>query len=228
MNAARYLGVLILVAGAMTVRAGLAEPTDAVARAMDAVAAADPDTPAEMQAMRDVIVLARRQKPATPALAAQHANRARELGQGSSKQDLSNAATEAGMASRIAPWVADYQFLHGQLLAKAGAYAAAEQAFTLYLEANPMASDRAAVRTLIAGLHASPRPAAAAPSGPRRRPGETFRDCPQCPEMVAVPAGRFVMGSGESEEGRFAAEGPQHEVAVRARSEEHTSELQSH
>ena len=26
-------------------------------------------------------------------------------------------------------------------------------------------------------------------------PGTTFRDCPECPEMVVVPAGRFVMGS---------------------------------
>lgn len=30
-------------------------------------------------------------------------------------------------------------------------------------------------------------------------PGGTFRDCPQCPEMVVVPAGRFTMGAPESE-----------------------------
>ncbi|MBM3568681.1 MAG: formylglycine-generating enzyme family protein [Alphaproteobacteria bacterium] len=33
--------------------------------------------------------------------------------------------------------------------------------------------------------------------------GQVFRDCPQCPEMIVVPAGSFVMGSGphlESEE----------------------------
>ena len=28
-----------------------------------------------------------------------------------------------------------------------------------------------------------------------RKPGDTFRDCPGCPEMVVVPAGRFMMGS---------------------------------
>ena len=32
-----------------------------------------------------------------------------------------------------------------------------------------------------------------------RKPGDTFRDCPECPEMVVVPAGSFVMGSPEWE-----------------------------
>ena len=26
-----------------------------------------------------------------------------------------------------------------------------------------------------------------------RNPGDTFRDCPECPELVVVPAGRFIM-----------------------------------
>lgn len=45
-------------------------------------------------------------------------------------------------------------------------------------------------------------------------PGSTFRDCPDCPEMVVIPAGSFVMGSPESEEGRYDDEGPQQEVTV--------------
>lgn len=49
-----------------------------------------------------------------------------------------------------------------------------------------------------------------------RQPGETFRDCPDCPEMVALPAGQFVMGSPLSEHGRFDQEGPQHPVSVKA------------
>ena len=31
--------------------------------------------------------------------------------------------------------------------------------------------------------------------------GVTFRDCPECPEMVVVPAGIFTMGSPPGEEG---------------------------
>lgn len=45
-------------------------------------------------------------------------------------------------------------------------------------------------------------------------PHQTFRDCPECPEMVVVPAGRFVMGSPLDESGRFDSEGPQHSVQV--------------
>ena len=33
--------------------------------------------------------------------------------------------------------------------------------------------------------------------------------------MVRIPAGSFVMGSPDGEEGRFAGEGPQHQVTVR-------------
>ena len=34
-------------------------------------------------------------------------------------------------------------------------------------------------------------------------PGQVFRDCASCPEMVVVPAGTFIMGSPESEAGRL-------------------------
>jgi formylglycine-generating enzyme required for sulfatase activity len=46
------------------------------------------------------------------------------------------------------------------------------------------------------------------------KPGDTFRDCEGCPEMVVVPAGSFMMGSPESEKDRENDEGPQHEVTV--------------
>ena len=47
-----------------------------------------------------------------------------------------------------------------------------------------------------------------------QEPGDTFRDCPQCPELVEVPSGRFMMGSPSSESGRFDDEGPVHEVTI--------------
>ncbi len=45
-------------------------------------------------------------------------------------------------------------------------------------------------------------------------PGTVFRHGPDFPELVVVPAGRFLMGSPENEEGRSKYEGPQHEVTI--------------
>ncbi len=42
------------------------------------------------------------------------------------------------------------------------------------------------------------------------KPGSAFRDCPECPEMVVVPAGRFVMGA----DGRSPTERPAHAARV--------------
>lgn len=50
------------------------------------------------------------------------------------------------------------------------------------------------------------------PPDRRYEPGETFKDCRECPEMLVVPAGSFIMGSPESEEGRTHFEGPLHRV----------------
>src|SRR4029079_16241707 len=45
------------------------------------------------------------------------------------------------------------------------------------------------------------------------KPGDTFRECAKnCPEMVVVPAGSFLMGSPPDEKGRYDREGPQHKV----------------
>ena len=67
---------------------------------------------------------------------------------------------------------------------------------------------------------AQPRPEAAPPTNlPSGYPvpvGQSFRDCAGCPEMMVIPAGSFMMGSPASEEGRFADEGPQRQVTVRA------------
>jgi formylglycine-generating enzyme required for sulfatase activity len=47
------------------------------------------------------------------------------------------------------------------------------------------------------------------------KPGGTFQECAEnCPMMVVVPAGQFVMGSPDTEVGRSADEGPQHPVAI--------------
>jgi formylglycine-generating enzyme required for sulfatase activity/uncharacterized caspase-like protein len=49
-----------------------------------------------------------------------------------------------------------------------------------------------------------------------RLPGTPFKDCEDCPEMMVAPAGRFTMGSPDSEGGRRDIEGPQRMVEVRS------------
>jgi len=54
----------------------------------------------------------------------------------------------------------------------------------------------------------------------KMKPGQTFRDCNDCPEMIVIPTGNFMMGSPESEKGRSSnpdeapVEGPQRLVHV--------------
>ena len=54
------------------------------------------------------------------------------------------------------------------------------------------------------------------PEPERRGPavGERFRDCANCPELVVVPSGSFMMGSSSGEVGRYADEGPVHRVSI--------------
>lgn len=46
------------------------------------------------------------------------------------------------------------------------------------------------------------------------QPGQTFRDCTECPEIVVIPAGTFTIGSPASETGRTDFEGPQVSVNI--------------
>lgn len=55
---------------------------------------------------------------------------------------------------------------------------------------------------------------ASPPSATAQEAGEAFQDCKLCPEMVVVPPGNFLMGSPESEKGRWTTEGPQHEINI--------------
>jgi formylglycine-generating enzyme required for sulfatase activity len=164
--------------------------------------------------------------PAVPDAGIGHAKRASAAAQvAKTPGEFLSAAREYGEAARLAPWVAEFQFNRGVLLQKAEHYKEAALALDLYLEAAPDAKDRTEVRALIEGLrriqdkpaHGNPAPLQprASPSGTHLA-GETFRDCPDCPEMVTIPAGKFAMGSPENERGRFDAEGPQHSVSVRS------------
>jgi formylglycine-generating enzyme required for sulfatase activity len=59
---------------------------------------------------------------------------------------------------------------------------------------------------------APPAVPAALPSGPR--PGTVIHDCPTCPAVTVVPAGRFQQGSAGAENGAAAFEAPAHWVAI--------------
>jgi formylglycine-generating enzyme required for sulfatase activity len=45
-------------------------------------------------------------------------------------------------------------------------------------------------------------------------PGTEFRDCPECPLMVVIPAGSFMMGAPETEVGRRTNDWPPHRVTI--------------
>ena len=89
--------------------------------------------------------------------------------------------------------------------------------------AKPIPRRRDATRALIfawallvlASLFTTARDAIAQGAAPAPPPaGTVFRDCADCPEMVVIPPGGFLMGSPASEEGRFDDEGPQRTVTI--------------
>jgi formylglycine-generating enzyme required for sulfatase activity len=77
---------------------------------------------------------------------------------------------------------------------------------------------RSGVEDILKKLGASPA------SNSANTPGTAFRDCADCPEMLVIPAGRFLMGSSTAEKSWAAGHGgsaeavadeaPEHEVSV--------------
>ena len=75
----------------------------------------------------------------------------------------------------------------------------------------PKAVPKAAPKAQEAAAEAPAVPVAPAAKAPaERRPGEVFRDCADCPEMVVIPAGSFDMGGSAGDES------PVHRVSVRS------------
>lgn len=64
---------------------------------------------------------------------------------------------------------------------------------------------------LLAAAGCTTVPGAMAQAAPTHTPGQAFKECADCPEMVVLPAGSFVMGSPENEEMRDPDEA-QHKV----------------
>jgi formylglycine-generating enzyme required for sulfatase activity len=90
--------------------------------------------------------------------------------------------------------------------------------FVTYLQDFPQGLHASEAREHISLLTAAALVPGAGVLAPGRRPraGEVFRDCADCPELVALPAASFVMGSPLLEPGRNEDEGPPRPVDVRA------------
>jgi len=112
--------------------------------------------------------------------------------------------------------------------------------FEEYLRKYPKGQFAGLARNKVRALKAPPQQTAAVTAPPPSRdpqarpaqpavgtydlqPGQVFRDCNDCPEMVVIPAGSFVMGSTEDETSREKVpdeyakwEKPQHRVNVRS------------
>jgi formylglycine-generating enzyme required for sulfatase activity len=57
-------------------------------------------------------------------------------------------------------------------------------------------------------------PSSSPQTGPQTTLGQVLRECPVCPELVVIPAGRFTMGSPPDEAERDPDEGPQRQVSI--------------
>ena len=114
----------------------------------------------------------------------------------------------------------------------ARAYEAAERvgtvaAYQVVVDDYPGSTYAKLARTQIARLEETPlvvaggnpddavSPTAPSPPSPDEAPpGTRFRDCAECPELVVVPSGSYMMGSPSSEDGRYDDEGPVHRVRI--------------
>jgi formylglycine-generating enzyme required for sulfatase activity len=83
--------------------------------------------------------------------------------------------------------------------------------FKAYLDSYPDGPFAAMARTRLEQIEAKNVTKPAAPAPPPAASQSVIRDCPQCPEMVLIPAGVFEMGSSEM----FDFEAPVHQVSIR-------------
>ena len=111
-----------------------------------------------------------------------------------------DAMREFQAASNLAPWYSDAYFNLGIAQEKAGKVKAAMESFRFYLLAAPDGKDAADVKKRIYKLEYAAEQAAKVPAG-----GETFRDCADCPEMVAIPGKDYAIGKYEVTQAQWQA-----------------------
>ena len=116
-----------------------------------------------------------------------------------SPEDYKEAAKEFEQAVLAAPWLGAAYYNLGWTQDKLENYEAALRSLNLARLALP---DNKVIKEKIYQVEYRDKKAKATPKS-----GEAFRDCPDCPEMVVIPAGSFEMGSnsGGSDENRCTA-----------------------
>jgi formylglycine-generating enzyme required for sulfatase activity len=105
-----------------------------------------------------------------------------------------------GKALNIAPWWPEGHFQLALVLGETKKYRDATQEMKRYLLLAPDGADARAAQDKIYQWEMVAAPEA----------GKTDKDCPECPEMVELPAGSFDMGSDSGE----ADEKPVHRVTI--------------
>jgi formylglycine-generating enzyme required for sulfatase activity len=83
--------------------------------------------------------------------------------------------------------------------------------FKAYLESYPDGPFATTARDRLQQIEVRTVAKPAVPEPPPAAPQAAVRDCPQCPELVLIPAGAFEMGSSEM----FDFEAPVHQVSIR-------------
>jgi formylglycine-generating enzyme required for sulfatase activity len=117
------------------------------------------------------------------------------------QQKLTDQAIELyGKALAIVPWWAEGHYKLALALAETKRYRDAMLEMKHYLMLAPDAPEARSAQDKIYQWEIVAEPEA----------GRTFKDCPECPEMVEIPAGSFDMGSNNGEPN----EKPMHSVTV--------------
>jgi formylglycine-generating enzyme required for sulfatase activity len=105
-----------------------------------------------------------------------------------------------GKALEIAPWWPEGHYRLGLLLGESRKYRDAMREMQRYLQLAPEGADARAAQDKLYQWEMVAEPVA----------GKVFTDCPECPEMIELPAGSFDMGSDKDKPD----EQPVHRVTI--------------
>jgi formylglycine-generating enzyme required for sulfatase activity len=139
--------------------------------------------------------LAAKPKPVLPEEARKYKVQAEFLVQ---EKQIDKAIELYGKALDIAPWWPEGHFKLAQILAETKHYRDAMREMKHYLQLEPDGADARAAQDKIYQWEVVAEPVAI----------QEFKDCPECPEMVELPAGSFDMGANGTESN----EKPVHQV----------------